>query len=82
MWGLEHALLALAVGLPGAYVAIEGLRAVTKPERWPSRTNRWIVSLRWPREPRPAAAEIRFWDAVWAVLGGIFVALAFAAFLP
>ena len=78
MWSLDYALLALAVGLPGAYVAVEGLR-VTKPERWPSSTNRWIVSLRWPRDPRPAAAEIRFWGAVWALIGSVFVALAFAA---
>jgi hypothetical protein len=78
---MAHALLFLVVALPAAYVVVEGLRLLQAPEQWPSSTNRWLVSLRWARDPRPTNAELRFWGAVWTLLGLVFIGIALAAVL-
>jgi hypothetical protein len=70
-----------AIAVPATYVAVQDLRVFLTPARWPSNTNRWVVSLRMPCDPRPTSAEIRSWGAVWAALGFVFIGIALAAVL-
>jgi hypothetical protein len=78
---MTHALAFLIVALPGTYVLVEGFLVLRTPTRWPSRTNRWIVSLRMADDPRPSRREIRFWGGIWVAIGLVILGFAAAALL-